>query len=59
MCPSCGGPEQFDGDIYLREQKLREENAYLREEVCIIEAVIFTVIYAIRFCIKLNIMLYN
>lgn len=59
VCPSCGGPDQFDGDTYLKEQKLREENAHLREEVGIIGAVIFTAFYAIRFCIKLSSMLYN
>lgn len=59
MCPSCGVPDRFGEDTYFKEQKLREENARLREEVCIIGAVIFTAYDAVRFCIKLNSMLNN
>ncbi|XP_074369119.1 homeobox-leucine zipper protein ROC8-like [Apium graveolens] len=33
MCPSCRGPDQFGGDTYLKEQKLREENGQLREQL--------------------------
>ncbi|KAK1371925.1 Homeobox-leucine zipper protein HDG11 [Heracleum sosnowskyi] len=39
VCPSCGGPEQFDGDIYFKEEKLREENAHLREELKRLESI--------------------
>lgn len=59
MCPACVRPDQSDEDVYLKEKKLREENAMLREEVCFIRAVIFIAFYEIRFYIKFSSMLYS
>ncbi|KAL1810663.1 hypothetical protein ACET3Z_020728 [Daucus carota] len=33
VCPACVRPDQSDEDVYLKEKKLREENAMLREEL--------------------------
>lgn len=47
ICPSCGGPPVTE-DSYFDEQKLRMENAHLKEEVFYSSLLFVSTVYVLK-----------